>query len=114
MGIAVARGRYVPMSARKVRLVADLIRGRDVGEALSILQFVSKRKAAGLIRKVLESAVANAKVKFPNLDVEKLYIEKIYVDEGPMYRRLRPGFRGVPRIIRKKTSHITIELDERR
>ncbi len=114
MGIAVARGRYVPMSARKVRLVADLIRGRDVGEALSILQFVSKRKAANLIRKVLESAVANAKVKFPNVDVENLYIEKIYVDEGPMYRRLRPGFRGVPRIIRKKTSHITIELDERR
>ncbi len=114
MGIAVARGRYVPMSARKVRLVADLIRGRDVGEAFSILQFVSKRKAANLVRKVLESAVANAKVKFPNVDVENLYIEKIYVDEGPMYRRLRPGFRGVPRIIRKKTSHITIELDERR
>ncbi len=114
MAIAVARGRYLPMSARKVRLVADLIRGKDVGEAFTVLRFVSKRKAAGLIEKVLNSAIANAKVKFPNIDVDRLYIEKIYVDEGPMYRRLRPGFRGVPRIIRKKTSHITIELDERR
>lgn len=114
MGIAVAKGRYLPMSARKIRLVVNLIRGMYVGEALSVLKFVSKQKAARLTEKVLNSAIANAKSKFPNVDVDNLYIQEIYVDEGPMYKRLRPGFRGVPRRIRKKTSHLTIVLDERR
>ena len=112
--ISRAIGRYLPMSARKLRLVIDLIRGKDVGEALSILKFTSKQKAARLIEKVLRSAIANAKNKYPNIDVDKLYVFRCFVDEGPMMRRLRPGFRGVPRIIRKKTSHITIVLNERK
>ncbi len=112
--ISRAIGRYLPMSARKVRLVIDLIRGKDVGEALSILKFTRRQKAARLIEKVLRSAIANARDKYPNVDIDSLYVYRCYVDEGPMMRRLRPGFRGVPRIIRKKTSHITIVLNERK
>ena len=114
MGIAIAKGKYLPMSARKMRLIVNLIRGMYVGEALSMLKFVSKQKEARLTEKVLNSAIANAKEKFPNVDVDDLYIEKIFVDEGPMLKRLRPGFRGVPRRIRKKTSHLTVVLEERR
>ncbi len=114
MGIATAKGKYLSMSARKVRLVIDSIRGMDVGEALSVLEFVRKQKAAKLIEKVLNSAISNAKEKFPNLDIDNLFVEECFVDEGPMLKRLRPGFRGIPRRIRKKTSHITIVLNERR
>jgi large subunit ribosomal protein L22 len=111
--IAVAKGKYMKMSPRKSRLVVDLIRGKDAGEALTILKFSRRRKAAGLVSKVLDSAIANAQVKFPNIDVDKLYISSAYVDKAPYLKRFRaaPRGRGVP--ILKRYCHITIHLGER-
>ncbi len=111
--IAVAKGKYLKMSPRKSRLVADMIRGKDAGEALTILKFSKKRKAAGLVSRVLDSAIANAQVKFPNIDVDKLYISSVYVDKAPYLKRFRaaPRGRGVP--ILKRYCHITVHLGER-
>jgi len=111
--IAVAKGKYLKMSPRKSRLVVDLIRGKDAGEALTILKFSRKRKAAGLVSSVLDSAIANAQVKFPNIDVDKLYISSVYVDKEPYLKRYRaaPRGRGVP--ILKRYCHITVHLGER-
>ena len=74
--IAVAKGKYLKMSPRKSRLVADSIRDKDAGEALTILKFSKKQKAAKMVSKVLDSAIANAQVKFPNLDVDNLFISR--------------------------------------
>jgi len=111
--IAVAKGKYLKMSPRKSRLVVDLIRGKDAGEALTILKFSKKQKAAGLVSRVLDSAIANAQVKFPNIDVDKLYISSVYVDKAPYLKRFRaaPRGRGVP--ILKRYCHITVHLGER-
>ncbi len=98
-------------SPRKVRLVADLIRGMDVEDAKSQLEFVSKKSSKQLL-KLLNSAIANAQNNF-NLDVSNLYISKIVVDEGPTLKRWRPRAMGRAASIRKRTSHITIVLDER-
>jgi large subunit ribosomal protein L22 len=92
-------------------LVVDLIRGKSVQEARNILNFTVKR-AALPIRKLLDSAVANAKNNF-NLDEKKLYIKKIFVNEGPKLKRYRAASRGRAVEIQKKTSHITIILDEK-
>lgn len=111
--IAVAKGKYLKMSPRKSRLVVDMIRGKDAGEALTILKFSKKQKAAGLVSRVLDSAIANAQVKFPNIDVDKLYISSVYVDKAPYLKRFRaaPRGRGVP--ILKRYCHITVHLGER-
>ena len=111
--IAVAKGKYLKMSPRKSRLVVDMIRGKDAGEALTILKFSRKQKAAGLVSRVLDSAIANAQVKFPNIDVDKLYISSVYVDKAPYLKRFRaaPRGRGVP--ILKRYCHITVHLGER-
>ncbi len=108
---AVARARYVRISPRKARLVVDAIRGMNVGEALSRLKFTPK-KAARLVSKVIESAVANASQR-PDVDVDRLYIKRAYVDGGPMLKRWRPRAMGRAYIIRKRTSHITVVVDER-
>ncbi len=105
--------RYARISPRKARVVADMIRGKDVEEALTILRFTPK-KAARIIEKLLRSAIANAEVSPDIVDVDALYVSKIYVDQGPMLKRIRPRAMGRAYLIRKKTSHITIELDERR
>jgi large subunit ribosomal protein L22 len=102
---------YLRIAPRKVRLVVDLIRGKSVQEARNILNFTVKR-AALPIRKLLDSAVANAKNNF-NLDEKKLYIKKIFVNEGPKLKRYRAASRGRAVEIQKKTSHITIILDEK-
>jgi large subunit ribosomal protein L22 len=108
---AVAKAKYVRISPRKVRLVADAVRGMKVGEALNKLQFTPK-KAAVLITKVINSAVANASQR-PDVDVDQLYIKKAFVDGGPTLKRWRPRAMGRAYIIRKRTSHITVVLDER-
>ncbi len=105
--------RYARISPRKARVVADMIRGKDVDEAFIILKFTPK-KAARIIEKLLKSAVANAEASPDIVDVDSLYISKICVDEGPMLKRIRPRAMGRAYLIRKRTSHITIELDERR
>jgi len=99
------------ISPRKARLVADLVRGMDVEQARVQLGFFNKR-ASGPILKLLNSAVSNAKNNFSKTG-EKLYIKKIFVDQGPTYKRYRPRARGMVSPINKRTSHITIIVDEK-
>ena len=105
-----AKLRYLRIAPRKVRLTADLIRGKKVQEALNQLQFITKRAALPLT-KLLKSAMANARNNF-GLEEGNLYISKITVDEGPKLKRWMPRARGRVTEIQKKTSHITLILDE--
>ncbi|ABJ77077.1 MULTISPECIES: 50S ribosomal protein L22 [Leptospira] len=108
---AKAVARFVRMSPRKVRLVADEIRGYAVGEALDILKFTNKR-AIEPLTKVILSASANASVLNDKVDSNQLFIKKIYVDEGPIMKRFRPRARGRAARIRKRLSHITVVLSD--
>lgn len=101
---------YLRISPRKVRLIADLIRGKSVAESEQILNFVIKRGAKDIL-KLLKSAVASASHNF-QLEESNLYIAKITVDDGPKLKRWRPRARGSASEIQKKTAHITIILDE--
>lgn len=105
-----AKLKHLRIAPRKVRLVADLIRKKSVEEAQSILNFTTNR-AAPVLLKLLKQAVTNAKNNF-QLDESNLYIQKITVDEGPKLKRWRPRARGMAYPIQKKTSHITIILNE--
>lgn len=98
------------MAPRKVRLVADLIRGKGVEEALNILQFTEKRSSEPLA-KLLKSAVANADEK-GNVNVDKLFVSKITVDGGPTIKRFRPRAMGRATPILKRTSHIFVGLEQ--
>jgi large subunit ribosomal protein L22 len=109
-----AQARHVGMSARKVRLVVDQIRGKSVNEAYALLQF-SKKSAAEPVGKTLRSAVANAQVKSQDegtmVDVDELFVREAYVDEGPTLRRWRAAAQGRAAPRRKRTSHITVIVD---
>lgn len=105
-----AKLKFVRVAPRKARLVADLIRGKGSEEALNLLTF-TKKTAAKIIIKLLKSAIANATQK-KNVDVDRLYIKKITVDQGPTMKRYQPRALGRATQIRKRTSHITIILDE--
>ena len=107
---ATAKLRYARIAPRKVRLVTDAIRGKRAKQAQVILQFMP-RQAAGSILKLLNSAIAAAKNN-SQIDESNLYISKITVDEGPKLKRSRPRARGRAYPIQKKTSHVTIVLDE--
>ncbi len=110
---AVAKLRNCPMSARKMRLVADNIRGKDVATALDILRF-SKREGAYWLEKVLLSAINNWEQKTGEDAAEyDLYIKKLLVDEGPFLKRFRPAPHGRAHRIRKRTNHVTIVLENR-
>lgn len=111
--LAVAKGKYLKIAPRKSRLVADLIRGKDAGEALTILKFSRKKKASNIVSKVLNSAIANAQVKYPNVDVDRLYVSSIFVDQAPFLKRFRAAPRGRGVRILKRYSHLTIYLGER-
>jgi large subunit ribosomal protein L22 len=104
------------MSPRKVRLVVDLIRGRPVNEAYSILRF-SKKAATEPIEKTLKSAVANAQVKADeageSLDVDDLFVREVFVDEGRTQKRFRPRAMGRASPIMKRSSQITIIVDRK-
>ncbi len=102
---------YSRISPRKVRLVADLVRGCNVIEAENILKFTNKRPAKSVL-KLLRSAIANAENNF-NLKKENLYISEIKVDGGPIMKRFRPRARGAVFPIHKKTSHVSVELKEK-
>ncbi len=106
-----AKLKYSRISPRKVRLVANLVRGLQVDEAEKVLQFTIKRSANPML-KLLKSAIANAENNF-NLKRKDLYIAEIRVDGGPIIKRFRPRARGVAFPIQKRTSHIFIELKER-
>ncbi len=101
---------YVRVSPRKVRLVADMIRGAGVLKAKTQLKFLPK-KISGMLLKLLDSAIANAKHNF-SLAEANLYVAKIFVDGGPILKRMRPRAFGRSAGINKRTSHITIVLDE--
>jgi len=102
--------RYVRISPRKARLVTELIKGKPVEEALTTLKFVPK-KGARLVSKTLRSALANAEQN-PNIDVDTLYVKRVYVDEGPSMKRWRARAMGRATRILKRSSHITVILDE--
>lgn len=108
--------RFARVSARKARLVADLVRGKDVAEAIELLTFTDK-KSAPLIKKLVESAVANAENSAErteqSIDVDALYVHTIHVDAGPSLKRYRPRAQGRATPILKKTAHITVVLDTR-
>jgi large subunit ribosomal protein L22 len=106
-----AVARYVRVSPRKARVVIDLIRGKGVGEAASILQF-NTRAAAEIVGKVLNSAVANAE-KNQKLSPETLFVSEAYVDEGPTLKRIKPRAMGRAFRINKRTSHVTVVVKQR-
>jgi large subunit ribosomal protein L22 len=109
---AKASFKYLRMSPQKVRLVVDLIRGRDAGEALNILRFTKKR-ATREIEKVLRSAIANAEQKSENVDVDRLVVAKAYVDDGPRAKRIRPAPMGRAYRYQRRMSHVTVVVEER-
>jgi len=102
--------RQTRISPQKARLIADIVRGQNVEQAINTLRFMPK-KGARIIRKLLESAVANASQN-EAIDVDTLYVKTIYVDGGPMLKRIRPRAMGRASRILKRTSHITVILDE--
>jgi large subunit ribosomal protein L22 len=106
-----AKLKYTRVGAQKARLVADLIRGKDVNEALKSLKFLDK-KSSLLMTKLIKSAVANAEQK-KVVDLDKLFIKTLYVDAGPVMKRYVPRAQGRAAEVRKKTSHINLVLDER-
>ena len=103
--------KYARISARKVKIVAVLIRGKDAQEALSIVKFAPKASSE-IIYKLLKSAMANAENNH-GMSTEKLYVAEIYANQGPTLKRIRPAAKGSAVRIRKRTSHITIVLRER-
>lgn len=109
-----ARFRYIPTSPRKMRTVIDLIRGKSVEEALSILHF-SKKHAARDAEKVLRSAVANLmnKVEDGRIEISDLYVKEAYVDGGPMLKRVLPAPMGRAYRIRKRSNHVTIVVAQK-
>lgn len=104
-------GKYIPMSPRKCRRMIDMIKGKDTGAALLQMKFSPKRSAQ-MIYKVLKSAIANAENNY-EMNVDELYISKAYVDEGPTLKRFRARSMGRAGKINKRTSHITIEVDQK-
>lgn len=105
-----AKARYVRVSPRKARLVTDLVRGKKVGEALNVLAFTQKAFAKTLT-KLINSAVANVQQN-KQMDVDTLMVKRISVDGGPTLKRFMPRAQGRATMIRKRTSHITVVLDE--
>ena len=106
-----AKGRFVPISAQKVRLVVDLVRGKDAVEALSLLQFTTNR-AAHPVSKILASAMANGEENF-GVSRDDLYVYRIFADEAPTRKWRRFGARGRFKPWLRRSSHITVVLRER-
>ena len=103
--------RYAHISPTKARQVLRLIQGMNAGEALYKLRFVPK-KSARIVEKVLRSALANAEQK--GMDIEKVYVKKAVADQGPMYKKWMPRAHGRATVMKKRTSHITIVLEEKK
>lgn len=108
---AVAKLRYVRLSPRKSRLVIDMVRGKGVQDAINILKF-SPQKAASVVLKLVDSAIANAEQKGVS-DVDQLFVKEITVDGGPVLKRFLPRAQGRATRIRKPTSHIRVVVAER-
>jgi large subunit ribosomal protein L22 len=112
--ISKASARFQRISPRKARIIVDLVRGRDAAEALQLLDFTPK-SGAPIVKKLIASALANAKQRKPNVDADALFISTASVDKGPdsHMRRWRPRAMGRATRVQKGVSHIHIELDER-
>jgi large subunit ribosomal protein L22 len=106
-----SKHRFARIAPRKARLVMDLVRGRDVDEALALLRF-NKKRVAILIEKVIRAAVANA-VESEVPSQATLYVSAAWVDPGPVIKRFQPKDRGKAYSIMKRTSHLVVEVDER-
>lgn len=106
-----ARLKYARISPQKVRLVADQVRGKPVEQALQVLTF-SPKKAAAIIKKVLESAIANAEHN-EGADIDELKVSTIYIDEGPTMRRWQARAKGRVNHIIKRTSHVTVMVGDK-
>lgn len=109
---AKAVAKYIRISPRKVRQVVDLIRGKKATEALAILKF-TRKNAADAVGKVVKSAIANAEHNY-ELDVDSLYVSEVFVDQGPTLKRFKPRAMGRADLIRKRTSHITVVVSEKK
>lgn len=105
-----AVAKYIRISPQKARLVVDLVRGKKVEEAQRILAF-TRKKAAGVVGKVLKSAIANA-TQNPSIDEKILYVKEVFVGQGPSLKRWRARAQGRAAMIKKRMSHITVILDE--
>jgi len=105
----ISKWRFARITARKARLLTDLIRNRPVGEALDLLKF-NKKRGAIMVAKVLKSAIANADAQ--EADVEALYVAQCFADDGPIMKRFLPKDRGKSYSIFKRTCHITVAVDE--
>ena len=108
---ASAKLKFIRLSPQKTRLVADMVRGKAVQEALNILKF-SPQRPADVVAKLVRSAVANAEQKGVS-DVDRLFVKELFVDQGPVLKRFMPRAQGRATKIRKPTSHITVILDEK-
>ncbi|MCK4357645.1 MAG: 50S ribosomal protein L22 [Candidatus Cloacimonetes bacterium] len=109
---AIAKVKNQRGSAKKVRLIADLIRNKNVSEAKDILIF-SKKRAARIIIKLLDAAIANAVSKKGKVEIDKLVINKVFVDKGITMKRYRARARGRADMIRKRTCHITLSVSDK-
>lgn len=112
---AIAKLKNVPMSPRKMRMVVDMIRGKDVEDALNILKF-NKREASTWLEKLLLSAIANWEYKTDmtkSADEFDLFVKEIFVDEGPSLKRFRPAPHGRAHPFKRRTNHTTIVVDNR-
>ena len=112
MAEARAIGRFIRIPPRKARLVMDMVRGKDINKALSILRFTPKY-AARVVEKILRSAMANAQQNHGVKDIDLLFVKRAYVDNGPTVKRFRPRAMGRATPIKKRTSHLTIVLEEK-
>jgi large subunit ribosomal protein L22 len=104
--------RYVRVSPQKARLVIDMIRGQQAGDAINMLTAVNKRIAPA-VEKVLRSAIANAESKSQEVDVDRLFVTEAYVNEGPRQKRIRPAPMGRAYRYQRRTAHIVVKLGER-
>jgi large subunit ribosomal protein L22 len=109
--IAKAEARYMRVSPQKARLVVDMIRGRQAGDAINILS-ATKKRIAFSIEKILRSAIANAENTSEDVDVDKLIVSEAYVNEGPRQKRIRPAPMGRAYRYQRRTSHIVVKVGE--
>jgi large subunit ribosomal protein L22 len=106
-----ATSKYIRVSPQKARLVVDLIRGKNAGEAINILRFTKKR-ASHEIAKILHAAISNAEQKSEHLDVDRLFVSRAYVNDGPRVKRIRPAPMGRAYRYQRRMSHITVVVEE--
>ncbi len=112
VSLARAEARYLRVSPQKARLVVDMIRGQQAGDAINILRVTNKRISPA-VEKVLRSAIANAENKSEDVDVDKLYVTEAYVNEGPRQKRIRPAPMGRAFRYQRRTAHIVVKIGER-